>query len=70
VENQDVSTTSNVHYPDDMVQASRSGADNWVETTIRSVAETIESYAREKPLPFAAWAFGIGFILGWKLKPW
>jgi ElaB/YqjD/DUF883 family membrane-anchored ribosome-binding protein len=63
-------TAYDVRYPDDMVRASRSGSDNWVETTIRSVAETIEDYAREKPLPFAAWAFGIGFILGWKLKPW
>jgi ElaB/YqjD/DUF883 family membrane-anchored ribosome-binding protein len=47
-----------------------SRADNWAETTIRSVSETIEDYARENPLTFAAWAFGIGFILGWKLKPW
>jgi len=58
-------------WPGDMVQASHSGTDhNWMETTLRSVAESLEDYARENPLPFAAWAFGIGFILGWKLKPW
>ena len=68
-----MSTASNVsHYPDDMVQASRAdlAGENWTETTIRAVVESIEDYARAKPLPFAAWAFGIGFILGWKLKPW
>jgi hypothetical protein len=27
-------------------------------------------YAREKPEVVAMWCFGIGFILGWKLKPW
>ncbi|MGP0065991.1 MAG: hypothetical protein ACLQGP_20625 [Isosphaeraceae bacterium] len=69
-----MSTAYNVpHYPDDMVRASRSGSrvqENWPETTVRAVVESIEDYARAKPLPFAAWAFGIGFVLGWKLKPW
>jgi len=27
-------------------------------------------YARENPGTAALWCFGIGFILGWKLKPW
>jgi hypothetical protein len=27
-------------------------------------------YARENPGMAALWCFGIGFILGWKLKPW
>ncbi len=59
------------NWPGDMVQASRRGSEGaWMETTLRSVVESLEDYARENPLPFAAWAFGIGFILGWKLKPW
>jgi hypothetical protein len=29
-----------------------------------------KEYARERPEVVAMWAFGIGFILGWKLKPW
>jgi hypothetical protein len=69
-----MSTVSNLtHYPDDMVRASRMGsgaADNWAEQTVRSVVESLEECARTQPLHFAAWAFGIGFILGWKLKPW
>lgn len=28
------------------------------------------AYAREKPETMALWCLGIGFILGWKLKPW
>ena len=27
-------------------------------------------YAKERPEVVALWAFGIGFVLGWKLKPW
>jgi hypothetical protein len=27
-------------------------------------------YARREPWAFGAWALGIGFVLGWKLKPW
>lgn len=27
-------------------------------------------YARERPEVVALWTFGIGFVLGWKLKPW
>ena len=69
-----MSTTYNVaHYPDDMVRASRCGnavEENWAEQTVRSVVESVEDFAREKPLSFAAWALGIGFVLGWKLKPW
>jgi hypothetical protein len=30
----------------------------------------LREYAREKPEIAALWCFGIGFILGWKLKPW
>lgn len=30
----------------------------------------LKKYAREKPEAAALWIFGIGFVLGWKLKPW
>ncbi|QDU95388.1 hypothetical protein [Lignipirellula cremea] len=32
--------------------------------------EYCQIYAREKPEVVAFACFGIGFILGWKLKPW
>ncbi len=34
------------------------------------VIDYLKEYAREKPEVAALWCFGIGFILGWKLKPW
>jgi hypothetical protein len=35
-----------------------------------AAVEFFTEYARERPEVIAMWAFGIGFILGWKLKPW
>jgi len=29
-----------------------------------------QDYSRERPEVVAMWAFGIGFVLGWRLKPW
>ena len=37
---------------------------------LEKAMESMENYARAEPWAFAGWAFGIGFILGWKLKPW
>jgi hypothetical protein len=37
---------------------------------IERTMEGIEDYARREPWAFAAWVFGVGFVLGWKLKPW
>jgi hypothetical protein len=34
------------------------------------VVEYFQEYARERPEVVALWCFGIGFVLGWKLKPW
>jgi hypothetical protein len=36
----------------------------------RDLAEYFQEYARDNPGTAALWCFGIGFILGWKLKPW
>lgn len=34
------------------------------------LAEYFQQYARERPEVVALWCFGIGFVLGWKLKIW
>lgn len=34
------------------------------------LVEYMKEYARQKPEVAALWCLGIGFILGWKLKPW
>jgi hypothetical protein len=71
IDEMSTSTPYNVQYPSDMVRASQAAIDeNWAEGAIRTVAESIEDYARREPLKFAAWVFGVGFVLGWKMKPW
>jgi hypothetical protein len=37
---------------------------------VKDIVEYLREYAREKPEVAALWCLGIGFILGWKLKPW
>jgi hypothetical protein len=65
-----MSTAYEVKYPKDMTRDSGAGTINWAESTIHSAVDCVETYARAKPLNFALWTFGIGFALGWKLKPW
>jgi hypothetical protein len=36
----------------------------------QDLADYLKEYARERPEVAALWCVGIGFILGWKLKPW
>lgn len=36
----------------------------------QDLMDYIKHYASEKPEVAALWCFGIGFVLGWKLKPW
>jgi hypothetical protein len=36
----------------------------------QDLIQYLREYAREKPEVAALWCFGIGFVLGWKLKPW
>ena len=36
----------------------------------RDLVDYLTDYARENPGHAAMWCLGIGFVLGWKLKPW
>jgi hypothetical protein len=36
----------------------------------QDIVDYLKAYAREKPDVAALWCLGVGFILGWKLKPW
>ena len=47
-----------------------SNAETPLHAYIERTMEGIEEYARREPLAFATWVFGVGFVLGWKLKPW
>jgi hypothetical protein len=57
-------------YPSSMAGDDEQLTPGLLETTGRDLLESLEKYAREKPASAALWALGIGFILGWKLKPW
>jgi len=37
---------------------------------LEDAIEYLKAYARERPEVMALACFGVGFILGWKLKPW
>jgi hypothetical protein len=68
---------STAHYPE---FAERAGARPQSFATDDQLARGLDAcdaataffrdYARERPEVVALWAFGIGFVLAWKLKPW
>lgn len=35
-----------------------------------AAVEAFKDYARERPEIVTMWAFGVGFVLGWKLRIW
>ncbi len=37
---------------------------------LNDVGQYLQNYAQERPEVAALWCFGVGFILGWRLKPW
>ncbi|MDX1945030.1 MAG: hypothetical protein SFU86_06455 [Pirellulaceae bacterium] len=37
---------------------------------VADLYEYLREYTRERPEVVALACFGIGFVLGWKLKPW
>jgi hypothetical protein len=37
---------------------------------IDDLTDYLQKYARERPQTAALICLGVGFILGWKLKPW
>jgi len=39
-------------------------------STSEAAVECFKQFVNERPEVVAMWAFGIGFVLGWKLKPW
>jgi hypothetical protein len=36
----------------------------------QEIVDYLRNYAHENPEAAALWCFGIGFVLGWKLKIW
>lgn len=40
------------------------------QTDSRDLVSHLTQYAEENPSSAALWCFAIGFVVGWKLKPW
>lgn len=40
------------------------------ETAVQGAVESVKRYAREDPVRFGLIAVAVGFVLGWRLKPW
>jgi ElaB/YqjD/DUF883 family membrane-anchored ribosome-binding protein len=62
--------TMRTDFPPDMARVAEYPAMGVLESMANDVVDQLKHYAREHPISFAGWAFGIGFVLGWKLKPW
>jgi hypothetical protein len=58
------------NFPADMTRAAESPDLGTLEGMASDAMDRLRDYARENPMTFALWALGIGFVLGWKLKPW
>ncbi len=66
-----VDTLQSHAYPEDMLHSARQPAgQGYVESMATDMIDSVTQYAREKPTSALLWAAGIGFVLGWKLKPW
>ncbi len=57
-------------FPADMARAADFPQMGTLDHFAGEALDRVKSYAREKPVEFGLWALGIGFVLGWKLKPW
>lgn len=41
-----------------------------LQDVTEAALSSFREYARSNPETVALWCVGIGFVLGWKLKPW
>ena len=59
-------------FPETMTRAAQPSRSQVVdlEGYALDALDRIKQYARDEPVSFGLWAVGIGFVLGWKLKPW
>ncbi|MCC9642034.1 hypothetical protein LOC71_07085 [Rhodopirellula sp. JC740] len=51
------------------VEFSRDAAQHYVREPAQDIFGLMKSYAKDNPDVAACWAFGIGVLVGWKLKP-
>jgi hypothetical protein len=64
------STTSQKLHQDPRANRTESQGSSGELSPAQDLMDYFREYAREKPEVVALWCLGIGFVLGWKLKPW
>jgi len=57
-------------YPNGTAADSASDRTAMAKQSVEDLLSQFRAFAREKPDVAMLWCFGIGFVLGWKLKPW
>jgi hypothetical protein len=57
-------------FPTDMKRAASDSSPAALESMAQEALDRMNAYAREHPTAFGLCALGVGFVLGWKLKPW
>jgi len=62
--------TLRTDFPTDMTRAAFDTNATTLESMANETLDRINAYAREHPTAFGLCALGVGFVLGWKLKPW
>jgi hypothetical protein len=62
--------STGLYFPGTAASPASSNEESALHVYIEKAMEGIEDYARREPWAFATWVFGVGFVLGWKLKPW
>ncbi|MCO8124316.1 hypothetical protein NHH03_21425 [Stieleria sp. TO1_6] len=55
---------------DALAATARDATEHYVTEPASDIFTLAKEYAKDKPEVAAAWAFGIGFLIGWKCKPW
>jgi len=62
--------TARAGFPTDMYRAAAHGDMGRLEAMAEDTVESVTRFVHEKPGTALLWALGIGFVLGWRLKPW
>ena len=62
--------TMRSNYPADMLREAEFPGSGNLEHLTHDAIDRLTAYARENPMTFGLCALGVGFVLGWKLKPW
>jgi len=55
---------------DSLAGGAREFKDHYVAEPAKDLLSLAKDYAKDKPEVAAVWAFGLGLIVGWKIKPW